>query len=108
MPLVYDELRRLARSYLQRERPDHTLQATALVHEAYLQLVDRSSMNWQNRAHFFAVAATLMRRILVDYARSHSAAKRGGEREKLLFDEALAPAAERTWISLPSMKRSRI
>jgi len=95
MPLVYDELRRLARQYLQRERSDHTLQATGLVHEAYLRLVDQSSMNWQNRAHFFGVAATLMRRILVDYARSHGAEKRGGEREKIEFDEALAPAGDR-------------
>ena len=95
MPLVYDELRKLARSYLQRERSDHTLQATGLVHEAYLRLVDESSMTWQNRAHFFAVAAQVMRRILVDYARSHRAEKRGGAREKLEFDEALAPSGER-------------
>ena len=95
MPLVYDELRRLARSYLQRERSDHTLQATGLVHEAYLRLVDQSSMNWQNRAHFFGVAAAVMRRILVDYARSHRAEKRGGDREKLTFDEALASSGER-------------
>lgn len=95
MPFVYEELRRLARQYLQRERPDHTLQATGLVHEAYLRLVDQSSVNWQNRAHFFAIAAQVMRRILVDHARSHRAEKRGGAREKLLFDEALAPAEER-------------
>lgn len=95
MPLVYDELRRLARQYLQRERSDHTLQATGLVHEAYLRLVDQSGMSWQNRAHFFAVAAKVMRRILVDYARSHRAEKRGGDREKLAFDEALAPSGER-------------
>ena len=95
MPLVYEELRRLARSYLQQERSDHTLQATGLVHEAYLRLVDQSSMNWQNRAHFFAVAAQIMRRILVDYARSHRAEKRGGLREKHEFDEALAPSGER-------------
>lgn len=96
MPLVYNELRRLARQYLQRERPDHTLQATGLVHEAYLKLVDQSSMTWQNRAHFFAVSAQVMRHILVDYARSHRAKKRGGLREKLEFDEALAPSGERT------------
>ena len=95
MPLVYDELRQLARGYLQRERSNHTLQATGLVHEAYLRLVDQTSMSWQNRAHFFAVAATAMRRILVDYARSHRAEKRGGDREKIEFDEALAPAGER-------------
>ena len=95
MPLVYDELRRLARQYLQRERSDHTLQATGLVHEAYLRLVDQSSMSWQNRAHFFAVAAQVMRRILVDHARAHRAEKRGGEREKIAFDEALAPSDEK-------------
>ena len=95
MPLVYEELRKLARNYLQRERSDHTLQATGLVHEAYLRLVDQTSMSWQNRAHFFAVAAQVMRRILVDYARSHRAEKRGGEREKIEFDEALAPSGEK-------------
>jgi RNA polymerase sigma factor (TIGR02999 family) len=95
MPLVYEELRRLARQYLQRERPDHTLQATGLVHEAYLRLVDQSNMTWQNRAQFFSVAAQMMRRILVDHARAHQAAKRGGVREKLEFDEALAPSDER-------------
>ena len=96
MPLVYDELRALARRYLQRERSDHTLQATGLVHEAYLRLVDQDSMNWQNRAHFFSVAAHVMRRILVDHARSHRAAKRGGMHDKVEFDEGLAPAAERS------------
>ena len=95
MPLVYEELRRLARQYLQRERSDHTLQATGLVHEAYLRLVDQSSMTWQNRAHFFAVSAQVMRRILVDYARNHRAEKRGGAQEKLEFDEALLPSGER-------------
>ena len=78
IPLVYDELRRLARQYLRHERPGHTLQPTALVHEAYLKLVDQRRTRWQNRAHFFAVAAQLIRRILVDHARSHAAAKRGG------------------------------
>ncbi len=96
MPLVYDELRRLARRYLQRERPDHTLQATGLVHEAYLRLVDQNNMPWQNRAQFYSVAAQMMRRILVDHARAHQAVKRGGVREKLEFDEALAPADERS------------
>ena len=96
MPLVYDELRQLARQYLQRERPDHTLQATGLVHEAYLRLVDQSTASWENRAHFFGVAAQLMRRILVDYARSHRAEKRGGGWDKLAFDEAIAPSAERS------------
>ena len=77
MPLVYEELRQLARQYLQRERPDHTLQATGLVHEAYLRLVDQSTTSWQNRAHFFGVAAQLMRRILVDSARRKRSLKRG-------------------------------
>lgn len=88
MPVVYEELRRLARSYLSRERGDHTLQATALVHEAYLKLVDDKRANWQNRAHFYGIAARLMRRILVDYARAHNAAKRGGLGQKLSLDEA--------------------
>lgn len=95
MPLVYEELRRLAHQYLQRERPDHTLQATSLVHEAYLRLVDQGTTTWQNRAHFFAVAAQVMRRILVDYARTHRAEKRGGNWDKLAFEEALAPSSER-------------
>src|SRR5215831_7300273 len=76
MPLVYSELRRLAASYLRDERPDHTLQPTALVHEAYLRLVDQRGVNWQNRAHFFGIAAQMMRRILVDHARRRQAAKR--------------------------------
>lgn len=90
MPLVYEELRGLARQYLQRERRDHTLQATGLVHEAYLRLVGQTATTWQNRAHFFGVAAAVMRRILVDYARSHRAEKRGGNLEKLQLDEASA------------------
>src|SRR5262245_8309107 len=77
-PLVYDELHRLASRQLRRERSDHTLQTTALVHEAYLRLVGQRNANWQNRAQFFGVAAQLMRRILVDYARTHKASKRGG------------------------------
>ena len=78
MPLVYRELRRLARQYLNRERDGHTLQTTDLVHEAYLKLVDQRRVQWQNRTHFFGVAAELMRRILVDHARRHKRAKRGG------------------------------
>jgi len=88
MPLVYTELRRLARDYLRRERSDHTLQPTALVHEAYLRLVDQTRLTWQNRAHFYGVAAQLMRRILVDHARTHGAQKRGGPTPKLSLDEA--------------------
>lgn len=87
LPLIYDELRRLARNYLRRERSDHTLQATALVHEAYMRMVDQSRVRWQNRAHFFGVAAQMMRRILVDHARRHVAEKRGSGGEKLALDE---------------------
>ena len=89
MPLVYDELRRVARAYLQRERGDHTLQATALVHEAYLQLVDDKKVTWKDRAHFYGIAARLMRQILIQHARAHHAAKRGGaEQKKLSLEEA--------------------
>lgn len=88
MPLVYDELRRLAGRYLRSERPDHTLQTTALVHEAYLRLIDQREVHWQNRAHFFAISAQLMRRILVDHARSHRARKRGGDSRALPIEEA--------------------
>ena len=89
-PLVYGELRRLAGRYLRKERPDHTLQATALVHEAYLRLIDQRNVRWQNRAHFFGVAAQMIRRILVDHARSRHAAKRGAMAPKLSLDEAIA------------------
>ena len=88
MPLVYDELRRLARDYLRRERADHTLQATALVHEAYLRMVDEKNVTWQDRVHFYGIAARLMRRILVDHARAHNAAKRGGLEKKFSLEEA--------------------
>ncbi len=84
MPLVYSELRRLARNYLRRERPGHTLQPTALVNEAYLKLVDQRKAKWQNRGQFYGVAAQLMRRILVDHARRHQAAKRGGSDQQRL------------------------
>jgi RNA polymerase sigma factor (TIGR02999 family) len=95
MPAVYQELRRLARQYLQRERGDHTLQPTALVHEAYLRLANQKDAHWQNRAQFFAVAGHLMRRILVDHARAHLAEKRGGHAEKIELDEAALPPEER-------------
>lgn len=88
IPLVYEELRSLARNYLARERGDHTLQATALVHEAYLRLADQARLDWKDRAHFYGVSARLMRQILVDYARAHNAAKRGGLEQKLTLDEA--------------------
>ena len=89
VPQVYVELRRLAASYLRRERPNHTLQATALVHEAFLKLVDQKAVRWQNRAHFFGIAAQAMRRILVDHARAHAAGKRGAGDRHLSLDEAL-------------------
>jgi len=95
IPLVYEALRRIARQCLSSHRPDHTLQSTALVHEAYLRLVDHSSVHWENRVHFFAVAAQLMRRILVDHARKQRAAKRGGGNLTLVLDEAVAPLARR-------------
>ncbi len=91
MPLVYDELRRLARHYLRQERSDHTLQSTALVHEAYLRLAGGNAPNWQSRAHFFGVAAHIMRQILVEHARGRDAAKRGGNVCKLALDDAVAP-----------------
>ena len=96
LPLIYDELRGLAANYLRRERPDHTLQPTALVHEAYLRLVDQTRVNWQNRAHFFGVAAQMMRRILVDHARAHRAGKRGADFQKLSLDENIDKAVERS------------
>ena len=89
-PLVYDELRRLAGRYLRQERAGHTLQSTALVHEAYLKLVGQNNVRWQNRAHFFGIAAQMIRRILVDYARARKADKRGSGAEKLSLDEAIA------------------
>jgi RNA polymerase sigma factor (TIGR02999 family) len=95
VPLVYDQLRKLAQSYLSREKPGHTLSSTALVHEAYLRLVKQKEVTWQNRAHFFAVAARMMRRILVDHARSHNYAKRGGGAMTITLDETVAPAPER-------------
>jgi RNA polymerase sigma-70 factor, ECF subfamily len=95
LPLIYDELRRLAGGYLRRERSNHTLQATALVHEAYLKMVDQTRVQWQNRAHFFGVAANLMRRILVDHARSHGAQKRGGEIDKISLEDNLMASGER-------------
>lgn len=86
-PFVYDELRRLARNYLSKERAGHTLQPTALVHEAYLRLIDQNRTNWENRTHFYAVAATLMRRILVNHARDHAAQKRGGGIQVISLDD---------------------
>ena len=88
-PIVYDELRRLARGYLRHEAPGHTLQPTALVHEAYLRLIDQRGVNWQNRAQFFGLSAQMMRRILVNHAVSRRTAKRGGDARKVPMDEAI-------------------
>jgi RNA polymerase sigma-70 factor (ECF subfamily) len=92
MPLVYEELRRLARKYFRHERPNHTLQPTALVHEAYLRMVDQTRVEWQGRTQFFAVAAVVMRRILVDYARARRRARRGGGRCRIELDSRVTPA----------------
>ena len=94
-PLVYQELHRLAHGYMGREHAGHTLQTTALVHEAYLRLIDSSRVQWQNRAHFFAVSAQLMRRILVDFARSRHQLKRGGEAPRVSLSEAFELAGEK-------------
>lgn len=100
LPLVYDQLRRLAAHQLERERADHTLQPTALVHEAYLRLVDQHAVDWQNRAHFFGLAAEMMRRILVNHALARQAAKRGGHETRLALDEILEQAATQA-VDLP-------
>ena len=105
MPLVYDELRALAERSLRHERSGHTLQGTALVHEAYLKLVDQRQVRWQDRAHFFAVSAKLMRRILVDHARRHAAVKRGSGEPRLPLDQVDVPAAATPpadWLALDS------
>jgi RNA polymerase sigma-70 factor (ECF subfamily) len=94
IPLVYDEMRRLARHYMRRERAEHTLQTTALINEAYIRLVDHKGMRWQNRAHFYGVAAQAMRRILVDNARSRHYAKRGGGAQMVELDEAATVGQE--------------
>ena len=94
MPIVYGELHRMARRYMAQESPDHTLQTSALVNEAYLRLVDAANANWQNRVHFFAVCAQAMRRILVDWARSRQALKRGGQVRPVQLDDALAVTEE--------------
>jgi RNA polymerase sigma factor (TIGR02999 family) len=90
MPVVYDELRRLAQNYLSRERKGHTLQTTALVHEAYLRLIDQRSVNWQNRAQFFGIAAQMMRRILINHAKERNAKKRQGYATKVSLDDAVS------------------
>jgi RNA polymerase sigma factor (TIGR02999 family) len=95
MPLIDEELRRLAHRYMSRERVGHTLQTTALVNEAFLRLVNRKNLQWQNRAHFFGLAAQVMRTILVDHARSHASAKRGGGARNLELDEALVVSQQK-------------
>ncbi len=103
LPLVYAELHRQASRYLRRERRDHTLQTTALIHEAYLKLIDQREVNWQNRAHFFGIAAQAMRRILVDYARGRHRAKRGGIGEDLPLEEAKLVVSEERSIDLVAL-----
>jgi RNA polymerase sigma factor (TIGR02999 family) len=105
-PLVYDELRRLARRALRHERREHTLQPTALVHEAYLRLVPQQSKEWQNREHFFAVCAQLMRQVLVDHARRRQARKRGSGGVRVLLDEAAGAVAPDGEIDLLSLDRA--
>lgn len=95
MPFVYDELRRLARSFLNRERGGHTLQPTSLVNEAYLRLVDQTRVNWQNRAHFYSIAASMMRRVLIDHARAHATEKRGAGAIHLSVDDVQLPIEQR-------------
>jgi RNA polymerase sigma factor (TIGR02999 family) len=95
IPLVYEELRRLATRFMGRERRDHTLETSALINEAYLRLADQSTVNWQNRAHFFAVAAQIMRNILIDHARSYQYEKRGGGAQKVSLDDAIILTEER-------------
>ena len=94
LPVVYDELKRIAAHKLAAERPNHTLQATALVHEAYLRLIDQHSVDWQNRAHFFAIASEMMRRILVNYAESHNAKKRNEGKTLISLDDVENLAAD--------------
>lgn len=100
LPLVYEELRAMADRFLRRERPDHTLQATELVHEAYLRLIDQTRCRWQNEAHFLAVASQAMRRILVDHARRRKSDKRGGGQPKLSLDEAVTVGSDEMSVTL--------
>lgn len=103
MPLVYEELRRQASRYLRREREGHTLQTTALIHEAYLKLIDQKNVDWQNRSHFFAIAAQAMRRILVDYARERHREKRGGAAENLPIEEAAFVVSDEKSVDLVAL-----
>ena len=94
IPVVYDELRRQAAGYLRRERPGHTLQSAALIHEAYLRLINQQNIEWKNRAHFYAIAARLMRQILVDHARKRNASKRGGSDIRVSLEDAMVVSPE--------------
>jgi RNA polymerase sigma factor (TIGR02999 family) len=102
LPVIYNELHRLASRYMRGQRADHTLNTTALIHEAYLKLVDQKMVQWQNRAHFFGVAGQAMRHILVDYAREKHAQKRGGHQQKVAIDEVALVSEDRTedWLSI--------
>lgn len=103
LPLVYDELHRQTARFLHKERENHTLQATALIHEAYLKLIGQKKVKWQNRSHFFAIASTAMRRILVDYARERQREKRGGNLENLAIDDAMQISANEKNIDLVAL-----
>ena len=107
-PLVYDELHRLARRYMSRERKDHTLQTTALINEAYVRMVDQKNVNWANRSHFFAISAQIMRRILIDHARRNAYAKRGGGAQQVSLEEvaALVPEQGRELMRLDEALKS--
>lgn len=106
VPLVYEELHRQARNYLKRERKHHTLQTTGLVHEAYIRLIEYRFVDWQNRAHFFGMAANMMRRILVNYAKSQNRLKRGGADEHLPLEEALCVSAEERDVDLLALDKA--
>jgi RNA polymerase sigma factor (TIGR02999 family) len=108
LPLVYAELHRQAASFLRRERPGHTLQTTALIHEAYIRLIDQQDVTWQSRTHFFAVAAQAMRRILVDYARAKHREKRGGDNIKLSLEEATLVAVKEKGVDLIALDEALI
>jgi RNA polymerase sigma factor (TIGR02999 family) len=108
MPLVYDELHKQAARFLSRERRDHTLQTTALIHETYLKLVDQRQVNWESRTHFFAIAANLMRRILVDYARAKHREKRGGDAVKLPLEEAALVVGKEKSVDLMALDEALI
>src|SRR5215207_9639525 len=103
LPLVYDELHRQAARYLRRERPGHTLQTTALIHEAYLRLIDQRDVRWQSRTHFFAIAAQMMRRVLVDYARAKHREKRGGDDVRLPLEAATLVASDEQSVDLMAL-----